>query len=75
MEDNQPALDDDAELMQALGQEVRTYFDEQLQTLHARLDVQQQLLVALKDLQTALVSPRVIVSDDSGKPIGVRILS
>jgi hypothetical protein len=73
MEDNQPALDDD--VMYALGQEVRMYFEEQLASLNARLDLQEQILVALKNLQTGLLAPRVIVTDADGKPCGIKILS
>ena len=54
-------MSDDDDLMFALGQEVRGFFDEQLATLNARLDLQEQILVALKELQTALTAPRIIV--------------
>ena len=68
-------MSDDDDLMFALGQEVRGFFDEQLATLNARLDLQEQILVALKELQTALTAPKVIVQDSSGRAVGVKILS
>jgi hypothetical protein len=68
-------MSDDDDLMFALGQEVRGFFDEQLATLNARLDLQEQILVALKELQLALTAPRVIVTDSNNKPVGIKILA
>jgi hypothetical protein len=86
--DNQAASsdeNDDAELMQALGQEVRAYLDERLDVLDTKLDQQAEILVAIKELQsamttaitamtTAFTAPRMLVNDENGRPIGVRTM-
>jgi hypothetical protein len=67
---------DDSELMQALGAEVRKYFDEQISILLARLDSrmdsQTEILLAIKELQMALTADRVIINDSQGRPAGIR---
>jgi membrane-bound lytic murein transglycosylase B len=79
--DNQDQQDD-SELMQALGQEVRMYFYEQMAILLARIDsrmdAQQEILVAIRNLEaamtTAMTAPKMLIQDTNGKPIGVRTL-
>lgn len=72
--------DADAELMHAMGVEIRAYVAEELQILlariDARLDQQAAILDAIKRLEiamtAAMTAPRMIVSDQNGKAIGVR---
>ena len=58
--------------MQALGAEVRKYFDEQISILLARMDSrmddQAAILTAIKELQMALTADRVIINDSQGRP-------
>ena len=73
---------DDAELMFAIGQEVRMYFDEQIAILLAQIDArmagQSEILNSIKELQSALttvmLAPRMLIQDTNGKPIGVKTL-
>ena len=73
---------DDSELMFAIGQEVRIYFDEQIAILLAQIDArmagQSEILNSIKELQSALTSvmlaPRMLILDENGTPIGVKTL-
>ena len=79
-DDNQDPQDD-SELMFAIGQEVRLYFDEQMSVLLAQIDArmagQSEILSSIRELQSALttiaLAPRMLVMEN-GKPIGVKTM-
>ena len=71
---------DDSELMFAIGQEVRMYFDEQMSILLAQIDArmagQSEILTRFENCNRRYdlaLAPRMLVMEN-GKPIGVKTM-